>query len=103
MKGSREIYLDYKRARQAAEKLEAIADDLERCGSRQMADTLEELSASWNCSASPAFRSKGETLKDHVNRTGKKLRQTAEEIRNEAWRIYQAEMRALEIATKRKS
>lgn len=103
MKGSREIYLDYRRAKQAAERLECIADDLNRYGRGAMPSILEDLSEAWRCSASSNFRAKGERLGESAGRTSQKLRQTAENIRRDAWRIYQAEMRALEIATRRDS
>ena len=77
MKTSGEIRFDFQNAMQQARKLDELADSIER-------------------------RVVGK-LQGQIRQTARSLRSTAEDIRRIARRIYEAEMRALEIAQSRKA
>lgn len=101
MKGSSEIYMDFKRARQAAEELENLADLLRRISKADLQQIIQQLSATWICPEAEMFCKKEEQLRFRVEEIQAEMYSIAKQIRQDARRIYEAEMRAYEIASRR--
>lgn len=102
MKSSRQIYMDYQQALRKAEELENIADSMKSLASKELQDTLQNVSASWKSVNASNYLEKGEKLGDNITRTAKQIDQVASTIRSVAKRTYEAEMRAYRIAKARK-
>ena len=102
MKSSDEIYMDFMIARQAAEEIEELSYRLRKSADR-IADNIKDLSGHWNGEEADQFYTKGENLSGKVNISAKWLSEYAKAIRNDAKRLYDKEMRAIEIASKRES
>ena len=100
MKSKQKIIMDFKRAKEAAAKLDGVADDLTRTADGELQPAMDELSAAWECTASNTFRSKEEQLRSNIKQQVSALRTLADNIRSDAYRIYQAEMRAYELASR---
>ena len=100
MKSKQKIYMDFRRAKEAAERLDGVAENLLRSADSEMQTVMDNLSAAWKCTASSAFRSKEEQMKTNIKQSATALRTLADKIRNDAYRIYQAEMRAYELASR---
>ncbi len=97
MKSSREIYIDYKRAREAAEELEEIAEKTEKLANGSLRNIGAELSSGWKCDAASVFLEKQEQTGAGIRQTAAGIRGIARDIRAEAYRYYMEEMRAIEI------
>lgn len=100
MKSKQKIYMDFKRAREAADRLDGVANDLVRTADAEMQAVMDNLSGVWKCTASNTFRSKEEQMKNNMKQSAATLKNLADKIRNDAYRIYQAEMRAYELASR---
>lgn len=98
-----EIYMDFKRAKKAADQLDTIAENILRVSTGHLGTAKSTLGASWECSAATNFQNKEQRLQDNITRTASSIRMIASEIRTEAERLYKAEMEALEIVSRRNS
>lgn len=95
------IAIDFKKAKQQAQKLDDAAEQFRRIANNNFQDTMQAISASWTGENSRRYLNKGTTLKNQMLQTAKKLNGIASEIRTVAQRIYNAEMQALKIAEER--
>ena len=93
MKSSTQIRFDFQNAKNQANKLDELADNLEQQVVRKMSDTAQQLRAAWS-----RYLAKQAELQQEVVETVRALREIAEEIRRIAKRAYAAEMEALRIA-----
>ena len=103
MKSSSEIRFDFQNAMQQAQKLDELANDIDRRVANKMDETAQNVHAAWKGDSATLYIGKTQELRQQVQQTAKTLRDTAEDIRRIARRIYEAEMRALEIAQSRNS
>lgn len=101
MKDTNEIYMDFKRARQAAEELEKVAEHLHKISGAQLPYIMDQLSASWKCPEAETFQGKEERLRTLIIKSEASVRSAAAQIRRDAQRLYEAELRAFEIASTR--
>ncbi|MBE5881918.1 MAG: hypothetical protein E7289_06410 [Lachnospiraceae bacterium] len=95
------IEFNFTKAKQQADKLDAIANDLSRMSSSDFAGIMQNVSANWKGENASAYLAKGSTLQGKMDVTAKSLRGVAADIRAAAKRIYDAEMLALSIAESR--
>lgn len=95
------IYCDYVKARNKAEKLDKIADNIKNLTENQISSELHTLSVAWQGEGMNIYIKKSEEVKYETEIVVKNLRKTAETIRNVAERNYKSEMKALEISRKR--
>jgi len=103
MKEKDEIYMDFKRAKQAADQLDAIAADLAGTSKQKLSSTMGNLNVTWKDAAAADFNKKSEVLQSNISQAISAIKSIAESIRNDARRMYEAEMRAYEIASRRDS
>lgn len=97
---SSKIEFDYNTALQQADKLNEIAEGLKH-SSKTIGETMTALNSGWQGESASAYIIKGQSLKEKVSDTSKDLSNAADKIREIAKKIHDAEMLALEIATKR--
>lgn len=95
------IEINFMNAKDKAKELEEIAGELERLSKRSMDDTLQQIGANWKGENAGLYLQKGKKVEDEILKTAQDLRNTAATIRRMAQRIYDTEMRVLEIATVR--
>lgn len=95
------INFNFRQAREKAEELENIADDLKRMSSQKLQSSFQNLSSSWKGTNADAYLAKGAALQGDIVGTASQLCTIAATIRQVAQRIYEAEMEALEAAEER--
>lgn len=98
---AREILLNYKEALAQADKLDELAAELENIGVTNLNDALIDIRNSWQGDNAEAFLRKAQPLTSKNQAIVKKIRNTASAIRTIAANVYNAEMRALELAAVR--
>ena len=95
------IEFDFRQAMAQADRIDTVADNLNNLSARRFEATMQNLSSNWKGENASAYRNKGERLQGKMNTTVNELRNTASDIRKIAKKLYDAEMAALDIATKR--
>lgn len=103
MKSGGEIRVDFQNAMRQAKSLEDLADDIDRRVVNRLDEGAQNVHAAWRGDSAARYIGKTQELQRQVRQTARTLRDTAGDIRKIARRIYEAEMRALEIARKRDS
>lgn len=101
MKEKHEIYMDFMRAKEAARELDEIADQMNQVANHKLSAAMDETASTWKCDAERIFGEKTERLRSNVNHNIQTVKNLAERIRSDAKRMYEAELRAYEIASKR--
>lgn len=95
------IEFDFQKALTQAERLEEIGQGLNTLADTRLYNILQDVSANWKGENASSYLNKGSVLQNRITNTGTSLKSIAEEIRSMARRIYEAEMRNLEIAEER--
>lgn len=95
------IIFNFQKAKQQADELEQIANDLSNLSGKDFNSIMQNVSTSWKGEAATAYLKKGEILQEDMVKTANSLRDVAAEIRKTAKRLYDAEMEALRIAKER--
>lgn len=103
MKSSGEIRVDFQNAMNQARRLDSLADDIDQRVSSKLEDTAQSVHSAWRGDSANRYISKTQELRQQVRQTARSLRDIANDIRKIARRVYEAEMRALEIARRRNS
>lgn len=95
------IEFDFHQAKAQADRLDAVADQLNGLSNNKFGGTMQHLSSNWKGENASLYLSKGGKLQGQMNGTASELHSIASEIRAVAERIYRAEMAALRIAEQR--
>jgi|AATE01.1.fsa_nt_gi uncharacterized protein YukE len=95
------IEFDFKKALGQADKIDAIAERLNRLSGTEFGNTMQNLSAGWKGENASLYLTKGSHLQERMNSTAKELYTVSSEIRRIAKQVYDAEMAALAIALDR--
>lgn len=95
------IEFDFKQALSQADRIDEIADNLGNLAKVKFDGTMQNLAANWKGDNASLYLGKGERLQDNMSKTSGELHSIASDIRTVARRLYEAEMRALEIAKHR--
>jgi len=101
MSSRRTIEFDFRLAKQKANELDEIAENLQNLSNHKFNNTMQNLSAGWKGESASLYLNKGQILQKDIIKTSKNLREVASTIRAVAKRIYEAEMEALRIAEER--
>ena len=91
------IEVNFKNAINQANELENIANDLRNLSDKKFNSTLQQISSSWKGESAALYVNKGNSLEEQLTKTAKEIEKTAQTIKSNAKRIYDAEMKALEI------
>lgn len=97
-----EIYFNYDKAIEQANRLDSVAKRLTTAASVTMVDILSDVHKAWKSDSAPAYIKKGEKVERDMDTTAKNLRGIAQTIRAVAQRIRDAELAAWRIANERK-
>ena len=95
------IRMDFSKAIRQANQLEDISRTMKNLGSRRLEDILQSLGQSWTGENAVRYIGKGKQLEEKIEGTSNALANIAQTIRQIAQNVYEAEMRAWEIAHSR--
>ena len=95
------IRMDFRKANQQAKDLDALAKRLKILSDRNLNETLDHISQNWKGENSEKYVKKGEILQDNMRKTANEISRVANSIQEIAKTVYDAEMRAWEIAHNR--
>lgn len=95
------IEFDFQKAIKQAEQLEDISSELKKLSNNKFENTLSRLSSNWKGDSANAYLKKGKKLQTNIGNTAKDLNTVANNIRNIAKTIYNAEMAAKRVAEER--
>lgn len=96
-----EILMNYAQAKYQAQRLDDIADRIERLANSNMDSSLKTLQVAWKSDNSPQFYTKAETVRSAILTDAANIRKVAASIRATAEAVKNADLRALEIAQAR--
>lgn len=96
-----EIRYDYQKAKEYADKLSELANEIKQIANGTYENTLNEISANWQGDSSNVFRNKAAKVKNDMLKTANDIDKAAEKILATALSLYKAEMQAKAIAEKR--
>ena len=95
------IRMDFAKARKEADRLDQIASQLKVLSKQKLEESMGRLASAWTGTNSRLFLQKEEHLQRDIDQTVKELNEIAADIRRIAQCIYDAEIRAYEIAARR--
>ena len=95
------IKISFSQAKAQANAIAEIAENMRALAECEFSETIQQISTAWSGESARAYIAKAEKAKCKILTTAKTLAAVADEIRTEAKQIYDAEMRALEIAQQR--
>lgn len=98
MSTENQIRANYNSANATADELESIASSLSRLANSDMEEAMSALGAAWQGENAERFLQKGDTVKEQILGTAKKIRTAASELRSDAKTTYNTEMKNLQIA-----
>ncbi len=93
-----QIIFDYRQAIRQADKLDDIANRVDKIAKDKMNNMMTALKSSWQSDNSAQFCSKMKQVQSDIISDGNQIRKIADAIRTTAEGIKNAELRALEIA-----
>ena len=96
--GKMTIEVNFRAAMASADELDAIADDLERALNRGYSESMSQLAGDWTGANAEYFQTKSAKLTEQIQKSVKRIRSGADEVRRTARLIRGAEMAALAIA-----
>jgi len=96
-----QLYMDFTAAKAKASQLEEQASRLEKSVNGEYSNGVNTARTAWKGEAADAFRGKADKLAGQTKQTAANLKKVAAAIRQAAQTVYNAEMRALEIAEAR--
>lgn len=99
--GAFEIFCNYSAANRKANELENIARKLRNLSNNNFERSLSDISLCWDGDASKAYINKGRQLQLKIRQEADSLQDDADTIRRIAQRIYDTEMKALELSKQR--
>lgn len=91
------INIDFNKARQQADNLEGIANELENLTGNEYETAMGQLRDGWRGEAANQFISKGGILEEDLRNTIKKLREVVSSIRTTVTRVEKAQAQAQAI------
>ncbi len=103
MKSKAQIRMNFVKARADADKIDRIAAMMRKLSREKMENSMNNLAAAWTGTNSRLFLKKEGQLQTDIDQTVRNLNDIADDIRKIAQRVYDAEMRAYEIAIRRRS
>ena len=96
-----EIYFNYNKAIEQANKLDGVAQQLRKASDESMENILTTVNSAWRSDSSPQYIKKGQKVKGDIRTTAGNLTNIASTIRTIAERVLQAELEAWRIANER--
>lgn len=99
MKSEYQIWMDFRKAIDQAQRLRSVASNMDNYADYQMKGALNNVGNNWDGENSEAFLTKGEILRGKIGGIGDDLRKIADTVEKIAERTREAEMAAIRIAS----
>lgn len=96
-----QLYMDFASAKTKADQLDELAQQLEKAVNSEYKNGVNSARCAWKGDASDSFKKNADKLEQKTKQAATNLKTCAKTIRQVAQTIYNAEMRAIEIAEKR--
>lgn len=93
-----EIIFNYNQAIKQANKLDRLADKIEKLSSEKLETTVGHLKTAWQSDNSIQYYRKVGKVQSDITKTAKDIKKIADSIRTTAEAVKSAELKALEIA-----
>lgn len=103
VKGKTQIRMDFAKAKADAGRLDGIASHMKSLANDRFDKSMLSLYSAWSGENSRQFLQKEERIKEKLLQNARELQNIAADIRRVAKRVHDAEMRAYDIASRRKS
>ena len=94
---SNQIWINYQKTLQQAEKLEKLAVQMRELSTKEIGENLQEIDAAWNGESGEIYCQKGRRINSIIYQRSKKLSEAARVLRNNAAKLYRAEQAAINI------
>ena len=101
-KSYNEIVMDFRKANEAADRLQKLSSELRSIADEKYNGTLRSISNNWKGENAENYVRKGEKVQKKIFNSSNDLKRAAETIRTIARNTYEAEMRAWRIAQEKK-
>ena len=98
MKTQYEIYMDFQKAMELANRLRSMAAKINSLADENLQGSLTRIRTNWTGENAEAFLAKGDIVKNKVSATAKDILKTADAIAKIAERTRDAELAAITIA-----
>lgn len=95
------IEFDFYSTTMQANRLEEIANEIEKISNKKIDETLKNISNNWKSQTASAFIIKGNQVQNQITTSADDLAKVSQRIKKVAKQVYQAELKAKEIATNR--
>lgn len=103
MKTSSQIRFDFQNALSQAQKLEKLANQINRSIAADIEQNAQRLHSAWTGDSANRYIQKEAQLAAQTRQSAEELLRIASDIRRIARQVYNAEMQALQIAQQRSS
>lgn len=103
MKSKYQIKMNFQQAKAEAARVERVADQMKTLGDKRMEQSMRNLSYAWTGHSARRFLDRQRFQLTHIRTITEQLYEIAADIRTVAAQVYEAEMRAYEIAARRSS
>lgn len=96
-----EIRYDYQKAKEYADRLAELANEIKQIANGTYVNAMNEISLKWQGESAAVFKNKAEKVRNDMLKIAGDIDKAAEKILTTAANLYRSEMRAKEIAQKR--
>lgn len=95
------IQMDYQNALRQADRLERVAEKIDRLTDSQWQSCMDHIAAGWKSESAASFVNKGNITGGNIKKQAGNLKKTASVIRQIARNAYEAEREAYELVQMR--
>ena len=99
MKSEHEIYMDFQKAQDQANRLRQIASNMDNVADDELQGAITKVRSDWTGENSDGYTQKADKEKAKISKTAIDVKKVAETIEQIAARIMQAELDAIRIAS----
>ena len=95
------INIDFNKARQQADRLEALANELDNLTQNDYVSAMEQVRSGWKGEASDQFLAKGGVLENDLRGTVENMRKVVANIRDMVTKVERAQQLAQAVVRKK--
>lgn len=99
MKTEAQIYMDFQKAKDQANRLRQIASQVDNVADDEVQGAITKITSDWTGENSDTYNGKAGKEKGKLNKTSSDVKRVADTIEAIAARIMQAELAAIRIAS----
>jgi uncharacterized protein YukE len=96
------IRIEFEKVKAQADRLDEIARDLKQTADNQLGNVLSGVENAWKSDSATGYLKKGKQVQEQLTKRANEVEKAATAMRTIAKNIYDAEMRAYQLAKVRK-